>query len=399
MADSFITKCPNCSTFFRVRTAQLAMANGSVRCGACLQVFNAQTNLSSRSIAVNTSNTVKNANRTASFNTEPPSSAESKTQSNATDLPATETATSERNDSAVLTDSVENTDDRPETKANDSYLANSNTLNEQAIEETNSKATTDDSAESGSQPPQQRPEPSIHASESLTPSELDISEDPPLDFELFTDSLPSQEIVEAARESKKQRRLRIKKQIKKTNATQVVKQASEQIEHDFPFEARMHRLRPLGWLVIAMLLCLAFSQWAWYNREVYAKMDQWRGFYSAVCDRIGCQLPEQTDLLSIRSSISIREAKDPALSDILIVDVVLTNRAAFKQKFPALLLQYTDLNGKLIADQLFQPDSYLRGEMTGVELMPINTRIYAVIAIQRPDPSAINYQLLLMPAN
>lgn len=41
MTESFVTQCPHCQTRFRVTRTQLGMARGSVRCGACLQVFNA----------------------------------------------------------------------------------------------------------------------------------------------------------------------------------------------------------------------------------------------------------------------------------------------------------------------------------------------------------------------
>ena len=37
--DHVITRCPKCSTAFRVTPAQLSVANGSVRCGFCLTVF------------------------------------------------------------------------------------------------------------------------------------------------------------------------------------------------------------------------------------------------------------------------------------------------------------------------------------------------------------------------
>ena len=41
MTDSFVTQCPHCQTRFRVNHAQLSVARGVVRCGSCLQVFNA----------------------------------------------------------------------------------------------------------------------------------------------------------------------------------------------------------------------------------------------------------------------------------------------------------------------------------------------------------------------
>jgi predicted Zn finger-like uncharacterized protein len=40
-----ITRCPQCATAFRVTPEVLQVANGSVRCGSCLRVFNAQAHL------------------------------------------------------------------------------------------------------------------------------------------------------------------------------------------------------------------------------------------------------------------------------------------------------------------------------------------------------------------
>ena len=37
--EPLVTVCPKCSTQFRVNEAQLQLANGKVRCGACLNVF------------------------------------------------------------------------------------------------------------------------------------------------------------------------------------------------------------------------------------------------------------------------------------------------------------------------------------------------------------------------
>ena len=43
--SSFITQCPHCRTSFRVSHSQLGAARGAVRCGACLEVFNAARQL------------------------------------------------------------------------------------------------------------------------------------------------------------------------------------------------------------------------------------------------------------------------------------------------------------------------------------------------------------------
>ena len=40
MSD-LVTRCPTCETAFRVTPEQLEIANGMVRCGKCIGVFNA----------------------------------------------------------------------------------------------------------------------------------------------------------------------------------------------------------------------------------------------------------------------------------------------------------------------------------------------------------------------
>lgn len=52
MTDSFVTQCPHCQTSFRVTHHQLSVARGVVRCGACLQVFNAARQLLEQSRGV-----------------------------------------------------------------------------------------------------------------------------------------------------------------------------------------------------------------------------------------------------------------------------------------------------------------------------------------------------------
>src|SRR5690606_6920495 len=51
MTDSFVTQCPHCQTSFRVSHTQLSVARGVVRCGNCLQVFNAAKQLLEQSAA------------------------------------------------------------------------------------------------------------------------------------------------------------------------------------------------------------------------------------------------------------------------------------------------------------------------------------------------------------
>ncbi|MBQ0756735.1 MAG: hypothetical protein KBT54_06475, partial [Amphritea sp.] len=42
MGHNIVTECPACTTRFQVTQGQLKIANGKVRCGSCLEVFNAE---------------------------------------------------------------------------------------------------------------------------------------------------------------------------------------------------------------------------------------------------------------------------------------------------------------------------------------------------------------------
>lgn len=45
MSETLLTKCPHCGTTFRLTQAQLQIAGGAVRCGACYQVFHASEHI------------------------------------------------------------------------------------------------------------------------------------------------------------------------------------------------------------------------------------------------------------------------------------------------------------------------------------------------------------------
>ena len=44
----FVTECPDCQAKFRVTDGQLRLANGRVRCGNCLSIFDAESGRADR---------------------------------------------------------------------------------------------------------------------------------------------------------------------------------------------------------------------------------------------------------------------------------------------------------------------------------------------------------------
>jgi predicted Zn finger-like uncharacterized protein len=442
MAETFITQCPHCGTSFRVSDEQLAIANGSVRCGACLQVFSARNHIVTGSAATKASAparpaTAKQTKPVAkpAAATKKPATATRKPNPAKPAPPAPKPATPSR----FAADDDDDTDfmfaDNPEEDQEYVFKDSDDDLFDQDEDESE-LGDLSDSFISLNNPATGHREANPFQHE--TELDKDLLDDPESADESWAESILEELEREESRDSKRQEKARFTSQpnhakrsagkpagvasstysagsqddqIGETtdhsntnfsmqedgqSASSLVRQLNHDIDLDFNAEERLARWRWLGAVFIVMMMIVLMAQIAWVQRDTYAKMDQWRGFYQTACNVVGCSLPAQEDIGLVRTSnVLIRDHR--ALDNVKLMDAVLTNRAAFRQPYPELILQYTDVNGALVADQSFTPDQYLRGELTGSRLMPVNTRIYVSLPIRDPGSRAVNYQLVLAP--
>jgi len=433
MIESFITQCPHCGTSFRVRTEQLAVANGSVRCGACLQVFGARNHVVTSAMPGTNRPSAPVTPKSSTTNRAAPSRAAVKASAQAAKAPVVSRPTPAQRPPASAEPEFGgfSADDDTEflfADGDDDFIFNDSPDDQLFDDDENeggfgelsdSFMRLNDSAskQNGKVGHFQRETQELNELELPDPDEQDESWAESILEELEAEQAPKPK--PAVFESREVAARKVAPEPDPNSipiapvkmhldfdhdftmpptASQVVNKVKHAPDLDLDMEEQLHRLRPLGWLGVFLLLLVLAGQLAWVERNHYARMDQWRGLYQGTCDILGCTLPEQIALENIRTSVLVREHKDSNLRDLRMVDIVLTNKAPFKQAFPVLLLQYTDVNGKLIADQQFNPNEYLKGELTGVELMPISTRIYVSLAIRTPVAGAVNYQLILSPS-
>jgi predicted Zn finger-like uncharacterized protein len=449
MAESFITQCPHCGTSFRVKNEQLSVANGSVRCGACLQVFSARNHVVTTSIpaqkSVQKPKAVPKAKPAAKPKAAPqraapsakpkPKPAVRPKPALAKPAPPTRPKPPQHEDFGFTADDDDDAEFLFADGDDDDDYTFSDGPNDSLFDEDEQDEGFGELSDSflnlsDSSKPQKKIDHFQRETQEMAQETFEAEDDAP--DESWAESMleeiekedkistaqpavfEPQEMGRSQNQPKRQTTTQssmlmdFDQEYSKTgaipaqktshqnpSASQVVNNASHEIELDFHADERLSRLRPLGWVAVFLLAVVLAAQLAWLSRDTYARMDQWRGLYQQACNVLKCNLPDQIDINAIRTSVLVREHKDPQMKDIRIVDVVLTNKAPFKQPFPSLLLQYTDVNGRLVADQSFLPDNYLKGELTGVELMPINTRVYISFPIKTPSQNAVNYQLLL----
>ncbi len=163
--------------------------------------------------------------------------------------------------------------------------------------------------------------------------------------------------------------------------------------HRFVHEPRWPKL--LWGLGLVAGIALLVGQYIHFNFPTLARGEQ-RPLMAQLCAVVGCTLPPHHELAAIRTS-SLIVRSHPSRPGALAIDAILTNTATFRQPYPNLLLQFTDLNGDAVAGGIFTPADYLGGEQAGAALMPMQQPVHIGLTIADPGNRAVNYQLFVAP--
>ena len=405
MTDSFVTQCPHCQTSFRVSHAQLSVARGVVRCGSCLQVFNAARQLLEQRLG-----------KEAVALTQPPP----------VELPPEQRAISQKQWSAAELDldhldldeelaKLEQREIQPtkefgqERKPREDNLSarrdggegdepwSDSLFSESAAERAQARPPADDLDEPARP---SRTEPSL----SLAPDDLDdephapsLSLTPSADerqpdsrHERLSATAPDldDEAPEPAEPARKKRAR--KDAVARDDVLQDL--VDDPLQLDWQ-KRRSPWGRRLFWGLMVLLGATALAgQYIAYHFDELARQDQYRPWFQLACPQIGCTVPSKVDIARIKSS-NLVVRSHPDFSGALVVDAIIYNRATFSQPFPLLELRFADLNGHLIASRRFKPGEYLNGDLANLAEMPPQTPIHIALDILDPGPKAVNYSL------
>ena len=156
---------------------------------------------------------------------------------------------------------------------------------------------------------------------------------------------------------------------------------------------RLFTARSLKWLPgIALMIVVAIGQVVFFRLGVYAQMAEYRPTYVFVCGYLGCQVPEYENHDELRTrELVIRS--HPVEPKALLVDVLLLNSGPFSQTFPGLSLEFYNVDGEVVASRVFKASEYLGGEMRGLKLMPAETEVRLSLEMIDPGNDALGYQM------
>jgi predicted Zn finger-like uncharacterized protein len=411
MTDSFVTQCPHCQTSFRVSHAQLSVARGVVRCGSCLQVFNAARQLLEQAGKEPPEATPLPPVEPAEPVEPSPPRAISQKQWSAAELdldsldldeelarleqreiqPATELGRHRDDSLSARRDSTGQDDEEP---WSDSLFSESAADRAQVDEPFDSLESPEPTVEPGKA---SRTEPSL----SLEPVDLDDEPQPPhLRLHDPLDAPLSHERLSAADENESDDNLPSIEPLRKRRERSEPGVRAEVLQDltDDPLQLDWQKRRsPWGrrllWLLLVLIAAGALAgQYIAYHFDELARQDQYRPWFQQLCPQIGCTVPSKVDIAKIKSS-NLVVRSHPDFNGALVVDAIIYNRAPFSQPFPLLELRFADLNGHLIASRRFKPGEYLNGDLEGMAEMPPQTPIHIALDILDPGAKAVNYSL------
>ncbi|WP_287029559.1 DUF3426 domain-containing protein [Pseudomonas sp. UBA6310] len=428
MTDSFVTQCPHCSTRFRVKRSQLGIAQGAVRCGACMQVFNAAQQLQDAGETRPTAPPApvsETARPTVRPQLPPPGKNPGDTLWIHDDLDLDSLDLDEELAKLELQERLVSERFRTRVEPVEPSEGLSAIDPRESDEEAWAQKLLIDAAPEPELPeplpelpapkpltaiehaplhdpvpPPARSEPTLSLHLPEEPDDARDDEDEP-DFRLSAerDDVPVTALLlvdprrddedDEAQPNARQKPARSEPALRST-ALLDLEDEPLQLEWQAP---RRRWGRIFGWLLLNLLALAALAgQYLWYHYDELARRDEYRPWFEQLCPTLGCTLPSKVDIALIKSS-NLVVRSHPEFTGALVVDAILYNRAPFSQPFPLLELRFADLNGQLLASRRFKPSEYLAGELAGQSEMPPQTPIHISLDILDPGAKAVNYSL------
>ncbi|PIB55712.1 DUF3426 domain-containing protein [Pseudomonas sp. 2995-1] len=404
MTDSFVTQCPHCQTRFRVNHAQLSVARGVVRCGSCLQVFNA-----ARQLLEQRAHAPEPEQPVIALPPEAPRAISQK-QWTAEELDLDnldldeELAKLERREiQHTLPVGAERRQPGAERRQKEDALSASretvkaeeekwaaSLFSEPPEERTN---VSEDEPESTKVPAtKQRTEPSMS-------HHIDtIDDETPLRASPDDDDIdpPFTPLTQSADELEPEERPQFRRKRPRPEAgahDDLLQDLEDDPLHLYAQKRPQGLGRRLIWMLLVLIAAAGLAgQYIAYQFDDLARQDAYRPWFQQLCPTLGCTVPSRVDIAHIKSS-NLVVRSHPEFAGALVVDAIIYNRATFSQPFPLLELRFADLNGSLIASRRFKPAEYLSGELAGVSEMPSQTPIHISLDILDPGNKAVNYSL------
>jgi predicted Zn finger-like uncharacterized protein len=398
MMESLLTRCPNCGTTFQLTAEQLSAANGNVRCGSCMHVFDASSqmlgnpssddSLSQFSLPKQQKDNKDDGGFSDSF-LELDKNEKSKNRFIDGDSDSANTDADREEDwtKALLED---NETYRPAKKDIPDFLSLTSPSLQDQLKDTDLSQTYDKPRKTGmsfDEPEEKQTRPPV---ETKIPDQTEAASKKPTPIDSFNDDIDA-----LFNESTQTPNSGIKAESPIITRDSMIRQIeSDPLELSLPSQ-RWKKLKTSAWVLLLIILCLLpFVQYGWFNYNELAQDERFRPLFARACQQFKCTLPALENLKLIKTS-NLVVRSHPHTANALVIDTVMTNRASYAQNFPLLELLFTNRVGEVVAGRQFTPEEYLKGELQGIRKMAPRQPIHIALDIVDPGEQAVGYALQL----
>lgn len=156
-------------------------------------------------------------------------------------------------------------------------------------------------------------------------------------------------------------------------------------------EERSFSWKPLLWFSLALLLGAALgAQYLWSKRVDLRDDETFGPLIESSCEYLDCALPPKRDIsrIVIKQKSVIKERDDARR---LKIDLLIVNQAGYDQPYPDLMLRFTNIEGKVVAEDRFAPNEYLR-EMPEQPMMPADIPVHVSFVVRSPSAAVTGYE-------
>jgi predicted Zn finger-like uncharacterized protein len=378
------TQCPSCKTTFQVTAEQLKAANGDVRCGQCLTVFNAVTHLSEIEPFHEEHDSAPNdiSEELASDGQNPtPGDASTSIDKNLEEFfgDLFEDSPNETFDEPLTYANPEpSTENTPNPEDDFFYGANEATIEKiLETEETSPPEATDEYKT------EEDNETDVEA------EEVELSIETDAEVEIVESSLNLGSETEQADSDATPEGSSSENKIESTELANVPHVILDELE-----AAKAQQLKPPStqWVVGSIVLMLVFVlQAVYFSRDSLAKNPSYRPLLTSACNIIGCEINIEFDTRLIE--IIGRDVRShPTSKKALIAGTTIINNASYAQPYPLLTLTFSDITGTKLAQRRFTPREYLRNG-TNIEAgMPSEIPVQVELHLVDPGKAAVNFE-------
>lgn len=346
---SLLTRCPACTTLYKVVPDQLRISQGWVKCGQCGEVFDATQHL----IEAYTEPEEPLAGPSAET-----TNADAEDAADSAPLPPVDTQQTieqqhdEHRDAEPATEPIQTTDENAIASSSDSELP----VSDAPVDHDIDAAQTQDSDASVFN--STAPESSDLISETESTSLLDPQEPEPLD------SIPQ----EAA--------------------------ATPSFMNDAKprFDESVRWMSRIWWIACAVLIVSLGSQWIYQDHDrLAASRPQWRPALSSICNVLQCSIAPLQQIESIAIDSAAFSKGDPGRYRL---SFTLKNTANLILAMPNIELTLTDVQDRVVLRRVITPQELLAAEdyLSANSEWPVTVNLR--IQSEPSSPAVIGYRLL-----